>query len=131
MRRDATMAIEPSRALSWEPLTDTDGWRFVLRQGVRFHDGATFDADAIDTVLMSDMAEPASQLISRGLSGYSEARDARLSTNPDAARALLDEAAAILQDEVAYVPLYVEPLLWAARDTIDLVQRPDNFVLLR
>jgi peptide/nickel transport system substrate-binding protein len=80
---------------------------------------------------MSDMAEPASQLISRGLSGYSEARDARLSTNPDAARALLDEAAAILQDEVAYVPLYVEPLLWAARDTIDLVQRPDNFVLLR
>jgi peptide/nickel transport system substrate-binding protein len=46
-------------------------------------------------------------------------------------QAMLDEAAAILQEEVAYVPLYVEPLVWAARDGIDLVQRPDNFLMLR
>jgi peptide/nickel transport system substrate-binding protein len=51
--------------------------------------------------------------------------------DPDARQAMLDEAAGILQDEVAYVPLYVEPLVWAARDGVDLVQRPDNFFMLR
>jgi peptide/nickel transport system substrate-binding protein len=49
----------------------------------------------------------------------------------EARQAMLDEAAAILQEEVAYVPLYTEPLVWAARDGIDLVQRPDNFLMLR
>jgi len=46
-------------------------------------------------------------------------------------QAMLDEVAEILQEEVAYVPLYTEPLAWAAREGIDLVQRPDNFFMLR
>ena len=44
---------------------------------------------------------------------------------------MLDEAAAIIQDEVAYVPLYVQPLLWGAGEGVDLTQRPDNFFILR
>jgi peptide/nickel transport system substrate-binding protein len=44
---------------------------------------------------------------------------------------MLDESAKILQDEVAYVPLYVQPLVWGTRDTIALTQRPDNFFILR
>ena len=44
---------------------------------------------------------------------------------------MLDEAAEIIQDEVAYVPLYVQPLVWGAQDNIDLVQRPDDFFILR
>jgi len=44
---------------------------------------------------------------------------------------MLDEVAGLLQEEVAYVPLYTEPLVWAARDGIDLVQRTDNFFMLR
>ena len=69
--------------------------------------------------------------------GYSNPRiDALLPAiqqelDPAARQDMLTEAAAILQDEVAYVPLYVEPLVWAARDGIDLVQRPDNFFQLR
>lgn len=47
VRRDANMAIEPSLATSWEPLEDTHGWRFHLREGVRFHDGADFTADDV------------------------------------------------------------------------------------
>ena len=39
------MSIEPSLATSWERLPDEDGWRFFLREGVTFHDGADFDAD--------------------------------------------------------------------------------------
>jgi hypothetical protein len=56
--------------------------------------------------------------------------EARLDAMP-ARKAMIDETVAIMQDEVAKVPLYVEPLVWAARDGIDLVQRPDNFFMLR
>jgi peptide/nickel transport system substrate-binding protein len=44
---------------------------------------------------------------------------------------MLDEVAGILQAETAYVPLYVQPLLWAVRDGIEVVQRADNFLILR
>ncbi|MEM1317304.1 MAG: ABC transporter substrate-binding protein, partial [Pseudomonadota bacterium] len=46
-------------------------------------------------------------------------------------QAMLDEVTNILQDEVAYVPLYVQPLVWGARENVDLIQRPDDFVILR
>ncbi len=48
-----------------------------------------------------------------------------------ARQAMLDEVTAILQDEAAYVPLYVQPLLWGARANIALSQRADNFFILR
>jgi peptide/nickel transport system substrate-binding protein len=69
--------------------------------------------------------------------GYSNARVDELlpmiqsELNVDRRQEMLDEVARILQDEVAYVPLYTEPLIWAAREGISLVQRPDNFLLLR
>lgn len=44
---------------------------------------------------------------------------------------MLDEAAKILQDEVAYVPMYVQPLVWGAQANVELTQRPDNFFILR
>ncbi|WP_380053011.1 ABC transporter substrate-binding protein [Falsihalocynthiibacter sp. SS001] len=51
--------------------------------------------------------------------------------DPDKRQALIDEAHAILQEEVAYIPLYVQPLIWATKDNIDLTQRTDNFFILR
>ena len=44
---------------------------------------------------------------------------------------MIDEVAKIMQDEVAYVPLYVQPLVWGARANINITQRPDNFFILR
>lgn len=46
-------------------------------------------------------------------------------------QAMLDEVAGILQDETAYVPMYVQPLVWGTRKNIELTQRPDNFFILR
>ena len=46
-------------------------------------------------------------------------------------QAMLDEAATILNDEQAYVPMYVQPLVWGTRDNVALTQRPDNFFILR
>jgi peptide/nickel transport system substrate-binding protein len=44
---------------------------------------------------------------------------------------LIDELVAITQEEVAYIPLYTQPLIWASKDNIDLTQRADNFFMLR
>jgi len=69
--------------------------------------------------------------------GYSSARIDELlpmiqSEIDDSARqAMLDETARIIQDEMVYVPLYVEPLLWGLRNGIEMTQRPDNFFMLR
>ena len=44
---------------------------------------------------------------------------------------MIDEAHKILQDDVAYVPMFVQPLIWATKDNISLTQRTDNFFILR
>ena len=46
-------------------------------------------------------------------------------------QSMVDEVNKILQDEVAYVPMYVQPLIWATKDNISLTQRTDNFFILR
>ena len=47
VRMSPEMTLEPSLATSWEPIGAGEGWRFTLREGVTFHDGATFDADDV------------------------------------------------------------------------------------
>jgi len=47
VRRGKDMAIEPALATSWEPIGEGEGWRFNLRQGVTFHNGATFTAEDV------------------------------------------------------------------------------------
>ena len=47
VRRDQSMSIEPSLATSWEPLDGENGWRFNLRQGVTFQNGAAFNAEDV------------------------------------------------------------------------------------
>ncbi|WP_208999978.1 ABC transporter substrate-binding protein [Roseibium hamelinense] len=51
--------------------------------------------------------------------------------DPAARQAMLDETAAKVKQDVVYVPLHIQPLLWGARSNISLTQRADNFVILR
>jgi peptide/nickel transport system substrate-binding protein len=46
VRRDRTMKPEPGLATAWRRIAP-DTWRFSLRQGVRFQDGAPFSADDV------------------------------------------------------------------------------------
>lgn len=96
----------------------------------------TFDAEhPIRFLASTPNAEK--KLGSWNFGGYSSARVDTLlpmiqsEINDTKRQEMLDEVAKILQNEVAYVPLYVQPLLWGARSNIELTQRPDNFFLLR
>lgn len=46
VRRNAKLEIEPALATSWK-IVEPTRWRFTLRPGVKFHDGAPFTADDV------------------------------------------------------------------------------------
>lgn len=47
VRRSPNLTLEPALAERWEALPEGQGWRFFLRQGVRFHNGQDFTADDV------------------------------------------------------------------------------------
>ena len=53
IHRNADLSLRPGLALSWTQVEPTR-WRFVLRQGVKFHGGEAFNAD--DVVFSIDRA---------------------------------------------------------------------------
>lgn len=96
----------------------------------------TFDAEHPIRFLLHSQDDER-KLGSWNFGNYSNARVDELlpliqqEIDPAARQALVDELVAITQDEVAYIPLYTQPLIWAAKDNIDLTQRADNFFMLR
>lgn len=60
VRYDQNFKLEPALATDWE-LVDDRHWRFKLREGVKFHDGAEFTADDV-VASFNRAADPASPL---------------------------------------------------------------------
>ncbi|WP_435310766.1 ABC transporter substrate-binding protein [Primorskyibacter sedentarius] len=96
----------------------------------------TFDAEHPIRFLLHSQDDE-KKLGSWNFGNYSNARVDELlpliqeEIDPAARQALIDELVGITQDEVAYIPLYTQPLIWAAKENIDLTQRADNFFMLR
>ena len=49
--------LKPRLATSWERVDDST-WRFKLRQGVKFHDGAPFDSKAVLSSIKRTVSQP-------------------------------------------------------------------------
>ncbi|MEM7044497.1 MAG: ABC transporter substrate-binding protein [Pseudomonadota bacterium] len=96
----------------------------------------TFDAEHPIRFLMHT-PDPEKKLGSWNFGGYSNpAVDDLLpkiqqELDEGARQAMIDEVHGILKDDAVYAPLHVQPLVWAARDSVELQQRPDNFLILR
>ncbi|WP_421723224.1 ABC transporter substrate-binding protein [Bauldia sp.] len=96
----------------------------------------TFDAEHPIRFLVATPNEE-KKLGSWNFAGYSNERIDELlpmiQTELDDAKrqAMIDEVHQIIFDDVAYVPLYIQPLVWGSKDNIDLTQRTDNFFILR
>src|SRR5262245_45823281 len=60
VRYNEKLEIEPALATSWELVTPTT-WRFKLRQGIKFHDGAPFTADDV-VASLTRVSHPTSPL---------------------------------------------------------------------
>ncbi|WP_208999097.1 ABC transporter substrate-binding protein [Roseibium sediminis] len=96
----------------------------------------TFDAEHPIRFLVHTQNDE-KKLGSWNFGGYSNARVDELlpqiqrEIDPAKRQAMLDEVALILKDDTVYVPLHIQPLLWGSQGNIDLVQRADDFVMLR
>ena len=96
----------------------------------------TFDMEHPIRFLMSTPNKE-KKLGSWNFGGYSNARVDELlpmiqqEIDPGKRQMMVDEVVAVTQEEVAYIPLYTQPLIWAAKDNVDLTQRADNFFMLR
>jgi peptide/nickel transport system substrate-binding protein len=59
--RDRTGELLPALATSWRTTEDPTVWEFKLRQGVKFHDGSTFNADDV-TFSLERALQPTSDM---------------------------------------------------------------------
>jgi peptide/nickel transport system substrate-binding protein len=97
---------------------------------------ATYDALNVLIDLAATRNGPA-HMGEYNVAGYSnpelDALIARAQSETDrpARLAVLRRALALVKDDVAYLALHQQDVVWAARDGVELVQRPDNSLPLR
>ncbi|MFW5678634.1 MAG: ABC transporter substrate-binding protein [Pseudomonadota bacterium] len=127
---EATLDAVPV-SLYWDELRAGDFDMYLLGWSP-----GTFDAEHPIRFLLHTPA-PERGLGSWNFGGFSNARIdellPRIQRELDEAerQAMIDEVHALMQAEIAYVPMHVQPLVWAVRDHFTVRQRPDNFLILR
>jgi len=96
----------------------------------------TFDAEHPIRFLVTSQNDE-KKLGSWNFGGYSNPRvddllpQIQREIDPEKRQSMLDEVARIVRDDVVYVPLHIQPLLWGSKSNIELTQRADNFLMLR
>ncbi|WP_244496324.1 ABC transporter substrate-binding protein [Methylobacterium indicum] len=119
-RTDRASALRPGLAERWEQAPDdAKTWIFHLRQGVRFHNGTAFDADAVIWNL-DRYFQPDSPQYEPPAAGISRARAPLLASY----RKIDDRTVAITSREpVAYFPYMVVYLLFTSPASFEAAGR--------
>jgi len=91
VNRDEKFQLEPALALSWQAVGPTT-WRFKLRPGVTFHDGAPFTADDAVFSIERALAPPSQRSFQlKGVKGASRVDALTVDINLEAPDAVLPE----------------------------------------
>ncbi len=125
VRFNDKLQIEPALATSWKNTSPTV-WRFTLRQGVKFHNGESFDAD--DVVFSWQRTNTPGSLVKGNLSDIKEVRKVDAQTVDVETNAPLP----VLPNEI--VQLLIMDKGWAEKnravEASDLGRQKENFANL-
>ena len=109
VNRDEKFALEPALAVSWQAVGPL-GWRFKLRPGVVFHDGAPFTADDAVFSVERAMAKPSQRAFQfKGVKGVRRVDDLTIEFT-------LDEPDAVLPDKLQYVGMMSRA--WSTKNNV-------------
>ncbi len=113
--RNRDFVLEPALAVSWKAI-DAKTWRFQLRPGVKFHDGAAFTADDAVFSIQRALAKNSQRAFQmRGILGASRVDELTIDVRLEAPDALLPE-------KFQFVGMMSKP--WAAAHG---VAEPQNY----
>ena len=113
VNRDAGFKLEPALAISWA-LRSPTVWRFKLRPGVKFHDGAAFSAD--DVVFSITRAQGPSSQRSFTLKGIAAVKKVDALT----VDFVLNAPDAVLPDKLSNVPMVSQA--WCIQHGVEKAQ---------
>ena len=113
VNRDANFELEPALATGWQ-MTSPTSWRFMLRAGVTFHDGAPMSADDVVFSMQRAMAPPSQRAF--------QLKGVRAVDKVDALTVdfTLDAPDAVLPEKLVGLP--VMNLVWAVKHGVARAQ---------
>jgi peptide/nickel transport system substrate-binding protein len=97
---------------------------------------ATYDAHNMLLNLV-ESRDPATHAGEMNIGGYSNpevdalTKEIQVETDKEKRLAEIHDALRIMRDDVAYIPLHQQAVVWAVRDNVDLVLQADNYFQLR
>src|SRR3989441_1622638 len=118
-RWDTSLQLQPGLATSWKNVNETT-WEFTLRQGVKFHDGASLTAEDVKATLERNM-QPGKTVVTPGFTTIEAVQIA----SPTVIRILTKKPDPLIAVRMAQMGSQILPARLTTDDGVkDLARRP-------